>query len=49
MGKSINTEIWKDHLYSYWRKHDETKIKALDSVDWNVRSAPLNIFGRSSL
>ena len=36
MGKSINTEIWKDHLYSYWKKHDESKIKALDSVDWNV-------------
>ncbi|THH04799.1 hypothetical protein EW145_g5260 [Phellinidium pouzarii] len=37
MGKSINTDIWKDHLYTYWRNHgDESKIKALDSVDWDA-------------
>ncbi|KAI5118514.1 hypothetical protein M0805_007683 [Coniferiporia weirii] len=37
MGKSINTSIWKDHLYGYWKKHgDEFQIKALDSVDWHA-------------
>ena len=37
MGKSINTDIWKEHLYDYWRKHGgESKVKALDSIDWDV-------------
>ncbi len=37
MGRSINTEIWKAHLYGYWSKHGGAeKIKALDNVDWNV-------------
>jgi leukotriene-A4 hydrolase len=38
-GKSITTEVWKEHLYSYFRKHGgDEKIKALDSVNWDVRS-----------
>ncbi|PAV21678.1 leukotriene-A4 hydrolase [Pyrrhoderma noxium] len=37
MGKSINTDIWKEHLYNYWRTHGgEEKVKILDSVDWNA-------------
>lgn len=37
MGKSINTDIWKAHLYDYWRKNGgEEKVKVLDSVDWDV-------------
>lgn len=40
MGKSINTDIWKEHLYNYWRTHGgEEKVKILDSVDWNVSTA----------
>ena len=36
-GKSIDTQQWKDHLYRYFQKHGgEDKIKALDSIDWNV-------------
>jgi leukotriene-A4 hydrolase len=36
-GKSITTDIWKEHLFKYFREHGgEEKIKALDSVDWNV-------------
>ncbi|KAH8825130.1 peptidase family M1-domain-containing protein [Flagelloscypha sp. PMI_526] len=38
IGASITTEIWKDHLYTYWRKYDSEhgteKIKALDSINW---------------
>ena len=37
MGKSINTDIWKDHLYEYWAKRGSEKIKVLDSINWNVR------------
>ena len=38
MGKSITTEQWKAHLYAYFREHGgEEKIKALDSVKWDVR------------
>lgn len=37
MGKSITTFQWKDHLYEYFRKnYGDEKIKALDSVDWDV-------------
>lgn len=37
MGKSITTEQWKDHIYRYFEKNGgEEKIKALDSVDWDV-------------
>lgn len=35
-GKSITTETWKNHLYSYYEKHDKEKVKALDTIDWNV-------------
>lgn len=32
--------MWKEHLYSYWTKHgDVSKLKALDSVDWNVSNS----------
>ncbi len=40
-GKSISTKQWKDHLYAYYAQNPE-KVKALDSVDWDV-SAP--VFG----
>jgi leukotriene-A4 hydrolase len=37
-GKSIRTEQWKEHLYSYFRQNGgQEKIRLLDSVDWNVR------------
>ncbi|CAL1696869.1 unnamed protein product [Somion occarium] len=37
MGKSITTWQWKDHLYGYFKKNGgDTKIKLLDSVDWNA-------------
>jgi leukotriene-A4 hydrolase len=37
IGKSITTQEWKAHLYGYYEKHGGAdKIKALDSVDWNV-------------
>ena len=40
LGKSITTDEWKDHLYNYFREHGGAeKIKALDSVDWNVGAA----------
>jgi leukotriene-A4 hydrolase len=35
MGHSITTTQWKDHLYSFFA-NQEDKIKALDSIDWNV-------------
>jgi leukotriene-A4 hydrolase len=36
-GKSITTEMWKEHLYTYFRKHGgEDKINALNSVDFNA-------------
>lgn len=37
-GKSITTEQWKAHLYAYFERNGGSeKVKALDSVDWNVR------------
>lgn len=37
LGKSIPTAEWKAHLYGYYEKHGGAeKIKALDSIDWNV-------------
>jgi hypothetical protein len=36
IGKSITTEQWKSHLYSYFKKNGHDKVKALDSIDWNV-------------
>ena len=35
MGHSITTTQWKDHLYSFFASQED-KIKALDSIDWNV-------------
>jgi len=35
-NKSLSTNEWKEFLYSYFKKHDESKIKILDSVDWNT-------------
>ncbi|KAF9509168.1 hypothetical protein BS47DRAFT_1488071 [Hydnum rufescens UP504] len=36
-GKSIRTEQWKEHLYSYFRQNGgEEKIRLLDSVDWDA-------------
>jgi len=38
-GKSIRTDQWKAHLYSYWSKEGnggQDKIKILDSVDWDA-------------
>lgn len=38
MGKSITTDEWKSHLYAYFeKKGDPEKIKALNSIDWDVR------------
>jgi len=37
IGKSITTEQWKSHLYGYFEKYGNDKIKALDSIDWDVR------------
>lgn len=43
MGQSITTEQWKSHLYGYYKEHGgEEKVKALDSVDWNVSCFPLS-------
>jgi len=36
IGKSITTEQWKSHLYSYFEKNGSDKVKALDSVDWDA-------------
>jgi leukotriene-A4 hydrolase len=37
IGKSITTEQWKEHLYTYFSKcGGPEKIKALDGVDWDV-------------
>jgi leukotriene-A4 hydrolase len=37
IGKSITSEQWKEHLYAYFSKRGgPEKIKALDSVDWDV-------------
>ena len=37
MGKSITTEQWKDHLYSFYRQHGTPEqVQALDRVKWDV-------------
>ena len=39
-GKSITTEIWKDHLYVYFTDNGGSeKIAALDTVHWEVSLA----------
>lgn len=38
-GKSITTEIWKEHLYAYFTANGGAeKIAALDNVPWDVSS-----------
>lgn len=40
IGKSITTEQWKSHLYAYYERNGgPEKIKALDSIDWNVSAS----------
>jgi leukotriene-A4 hydrolase len=36
MGQSITTEMWKNHIYAYFQKNGDDKIKALDSINWDV-------------
>lgn len=41
MGKSITTDQWKEHLYTYFEKHHLEKVGALDGINWDVsRHAP---------
>ena len=41
-GKSITTDEWRAHLYGYFEKHGGSEnIKALDSINWNVRNGYL--------
>lgn len=35
-GKSITTDVWKAHLYTYFDKQGKDKLKALDGVDFEV-------------
>ncbi|GJJ13844.1 hypothetical protein Clacol_008101 [Clathrus columnatus] len=35
-GKSITATQWKDHLYDYFRKSDQEKVKLLDTIDWQA-------------
>ncbi|ORX79570.1 leukotriene A4 hydrolase [Anaeromyces robustus] len=35
-NKSVSTDEWLKFLYEYYRKHDKSKIKILDSVDWDA-------------
>ena len=38
-GQSITTDMWKDHLYDYFRKNGGADaIKLLDGIKWDVRS-----------
>lgn len=35
-GTSINTETWKEFLYSYFESHyGEEKVKLLNQVEWD--------------
>ena len=43
IGKSITTEQWKSHLYGYFEKNGSDKVKALDSVNWDVSRLWLSI------
>jgi len=37
VGKSIGTETWKEHLYSYFKANGgDEKVSILDTVDWDV-------------
>lgn len=37
-GKSITTDDWKNHLYSYFKaqKGGDEYVKKLDSIDWQA-------------
>jgi leukotriene-A4 hydrolase len=35
-GKSITTQQWRDHLFSYFAKNDPAVVKKLETVDWDV-------------
>ncbi|KAI0344189.1 hypothetical protein BDW22DRAFT_1427828 [Trametopsis cervina] len=35
-GKSISTEQWKEHLFAYYQKHDPSRLKALNTVDFDA-------------
>ncbi|KAI0685548.1 hypothetical protein BC835DRAFT_1289940 [Cytidiella melzeri] len=35
-GKSITTQQWKDHLFGYYQKRDESKLEALKTVDFDA-------------
>ena len=44
MGKSITTDQWKSHLFAYFKAHGgEDKIRALESVDWDVRPPRISL------
>jgi leukotriene-A4 hydrolase len=36
-NKSITTQQWRGHLFSYFAKHDPEVVKKLEKVDWDVR------------
>lgn len=45
IGHSITTDQWKEHLFSYFEKTGgEEKIKALNSVNWDVRKIYLGSY-----
>ncbi|KAI0089923.1 peptidase family M1-domain-containing protein [Irpex rosettiformis] len=35
-GKSITTEQWKDHLFSFYQKHDPSKVETLNTVKFDA-------------
>ncbi|EKM60600.1 uncharacterized protein PHACADRAFT_246632 [Phanerochaete carnosa HHB-10118-sp] len=36
-GKSITTDVWKQHLYAYFQVHGgEEKVAALDGIQWDA-------------
>lgn len=37
-GKSITTEQWKDHLFSFYQKHNPSKIEVLNTIKFDVRT-----------
>lgn len=47
-GKSITTEQWKEHLFSYFEKQGTDKVKALGTVDFDV-SPGFSLFRRKLL
>jgi len=35
-NKSLNTDEWLQFLYDYYKHHDKSKVRILDSVDWDT-------------